>query len=61
MNSVIIDIELLRYIFDLKYKRISIYLIMRFHEQRDYTYWTITIYFKLKIQNNINIFNHEVP
>ena len=44
MNSVIIDIELLRYIFDLKYKRISIYLIMRFHEQRDNRYWTITIY-----------------
>ena len=61
MNNVIIDIGLLRYILNSQYKIISTYLITRFHEQRDYTYWTITIYFKLKIQNNINIFNHEVP
>ena len=61
MNSVIIDIGLLQYILNSKYKIISIYLIMRFYEQRDYRYWTITIYFELKIQNNINIFNHEVP
>ena len=49
MNSVIIDIELLRYILNSQYKTISIYLIMRFHEQRDYRYWTITIYFEFKI------------
>ena len=61
MNSVIIDIGLLQYILNSKYKIISIYLIMRFYEQRDYRYWTITIYFELKIQNNLNIFNHEVP
>ena len=44
MNSVIIDIELLRYILNSQYKIISIYLITRYHEQRDYSYWTITIY-----------------
>ena len=49
MNSVTIDIGLLRYILNQKYKIISIYSIMRFHEQRDYRYWTITIYFKSKI------------
>ena len=48
MNSVIIDIGLLRYIFNSKYKIISIYSITRFHEQRDYRYWTITIYFEFK-------------
>ena len=58
---MIIDIGLLQYILNSKYKIISIYLIMRFYEQRDYRYWTITIYFELKIQNNLNIFNHEVP
>ena len=61
MNSVIIDIELLRYILNSQYKTISIYLIMRFHEQRDYRYWTITIYFELDIKNNLNIFKNEVP
>ena len=49
MNSVIIDIGLLQYILNSKYKIISIYLITRFHEQRDYRYWTITIYFEFKI------------
>ena len=34
---------------------------MRFHEQRDYRYWTITIYFELDIKNNLNIFKNEVP
>ena len=49
MNSLIIDIELLRYIFNSKHKIISIYLITRFHEQRDYKYWTNKIYFEFKI------------
>ena len=49
MNSVVIDIGLLRYISNQKYVIISIYLITRFHEQRDYGYWTITIYFEFKI------------
>ena len=61
MNSVIIDIGLIRYILISKYKIISIYLITRFHEQRDYRYWTITIYFELKKINYVNIFNHAVP
>ena len=61
MNSVIIDVGLIRYILNSKYKIISIYLITRFHEQRDYRYWTIKIYFQTKIQNNLNIFNHTVP
>ena len=60
MNSVIIDIELLRYILNSKYRIISIYLITRFHEQRDYRYWTITIYFELKKLNHFNMFNHAV-
>ena len=49
MNSVIIDIELLRYILNSQYKIISIYLITRSHEQRDYRYQTITIYFEFTI------------
>ena len=49
MKSVIIDIGLLRYILNLKYEIIFLYLIMRFHEQRDYKYWTVKIYFKLKV------------
>ena len=49
MNSVIIELGLLQYILNLKYKIISIYLVTRFHEQRDYRYWTIKIYFELKI------------
>ena len=61
MNSVIIDVGLIRYILNSKYKIISIYSIMRFHEQRDYRYWTITIYFELNIKNNFNIFKNEVP
>ena len=43
MNSVILDIGILRYILNTKYEIISIYLITRFHEQRDYRYWTIYI------------------
>ena len=61
MNSVIIEIGLLRYILNSKLKIILIYLITRFHEQRDYRYWTITIYFEFKVENNFNIFNHGVP
>ena len=38
MNSVIIDIGLLRYILSTIYKIISIYLITWIHEQRDYRY-----------------------
>ena len=49
MNSVIIDIEILRYILNSKYKIISIYLITQFHEQRDYRYWINKIYFEFKI------------
>ena len=49
MNSVIIDIEILRYILNSKYKIISIYLITQFHEQRDYIYWINKIYFEFKI------------
>ena len=48
MNSVIIDIGLSKYILNSEYKIISIYLIMRFHEQRDYRIGTITIYFEFK-------------
>ena len=61
MKTMIIDIGLLRYIVSSKCKIITKYLITQIHEQRYYRYWTITIYFELKIQNNINIFNHEVP
>ena len=60
MNSMIIEIGLLRYILNSKLKIILIYLITRFHELRDYRYWTITIYFEFKIQNDFNIFNHAV-
>ena len=49
MNTVIIDIGLLRYILCKKCKIISIYLIKWFNEQRDYRYWTITIHFEFKI------------
>ena len=49
MNSVIINIGLIRYIFNSKYRIMSIYLITRLHEQRDYRYWTIMIYFEFKI------------
>ena len=49
MSSVIIDIELIRKISNSKYKVISIYLIMRFHEQRDKRYSTAKIYFEFKI------------
>ena len=49
MNSVIIDIRLLRFILNSKYRIISIYLITRFHEHCDYEYWTNKIYFELKI------------
>ena len=44
MNSVIIDIGLLRHILNSKYKTIYVYLITQFHEQRDYRYWTIMIH-----------------
>ena len=60
MNSVIINIGLIRYILNSKYKIMSIYLITRFHEHRDYIYWTIAIYFELKIKKNFNTFNHAV-
>ena len=60
MNSVIV-IGLIRYILNSKYRMISIYSITQFHEQCDYRYWTITIYFELKIQKNFNIFNNAVP
>ena len=49
MNSVIIDMEILRYILNSQYKIISIYLIIQFHEQHDYRYQTITIYFEFTI------------
>ena len=61
MNSIIIDIGLLRYILNSKYKKISIYLITRFHEQHDYRYWTSTIYFEFKKFNYFNMFNHAIP
>ena len=61
MNNMIIDIGLLRYILNSKNQIISICLIMRFHEQHDYKYWTNKIYFQFKIQNNVNIFNNAVP
>ena len=53
MNSVIIDIGLLQLILSSKYKTIYVYLITWFHEQRDYRYWTITIYFEFKVENNL--------
>ena len=49
MNIVIIDIGLLQYILNSKYKIVSIYLITRFNEERDYRYWTITIHFEFKL------------
>ena len=61
MNSVIISIGLILYILNSKYKMNSIYLITRFHEQRDNRYWTIMIYFEFKIWKYFNIINHEVP
>ena len=61
MNTVIIDIGLLRYIFVRKCKIILIYLIKPFNEQRDYRHWTITIYFEFKKINYVNMFNHAVP
>ena len=48
MIRTIKAVELLRYILSSKYKIISIYLITRFHEQRDYRIWTIIIYFESK-------------
>ena len=61
MTSVIINFGIIRYNLNSKYKIISIYLIMQFHEQYDYKYWTNKIYFEFKIKNYFNIFNHVVP
>ena len=61
MNSMIINIGLIRYIFNSKYRIMSIYLITRLHEQRDYRYWTIMIYFEFRKLNYVNIFNNAVP
>ena len=35
--------------------------ITRFHELRDYKYWTYKIYLKFKKLNHFNKFNHAVP
>ena len=48
INIDIIDIGLIRYILNSKYKTVSIYLITLFHEQCDYRYRTIKIYFNSK-------------
>ena len=56
MNSVIIDNGLLQYIFNSKYKIIPLYLITRFHEQRDYRYWTIIIYMLNKKYEIVQIY-----
>ena len=62
MNNLIISIGLLWYILNIKkYRIISIYSITRFHEQRDYIYWTTTIYFEFKKLNYFNMFNNAVP
>ena len=61
MNSVFINIGLIRYILNSKYKIMSIYLIMRFHDQLDYKYCTNYIYYEFKILNNFYMFDHEVP
>ena len=57
MNRVIMNIGIIRYILNSKYKVISIDLITRFHERRDYEYWNYDIYFKFKIKSH---FNHEL-
>jgi len=49
MNRVIMDIGIIRYNFNSKYKVISIELITRFHKLLDYEYWNYKIYFKFKI------------
>ena len=58
---MIINIGLIRYIlnskfkvisinfWNSKYKIISIFLITRIHEQHDYKYWSNKIYFEFKI------------
>ena len=50
MNSVILDIGLLRYILITKYEIISICLIKQFHKQCDYRYWTIRYIYDQKFK-----------
>ena len=57
MNRVIIDIGLIRYFLNQKYKVISINSIMQFHEHCDYKYWIYKMYFKLKIKIPFNKIN----
>ena len=53
MNRVIIGIGIINYILNSKYKVISIDLIWRFHELRDYEYWNHKIFFQIQ---NIKLF-----
>ena len=48
MNRVNMNIGILGYISNSKYKVISIELIMQFHEPCDYEYWNYKIYLKIK-------------
>ena len=48
MNYLIMNIAIIRYISNLEYKVISLDSITRFHEPRDYEYWSYKLYFKLK-------------
>ena len=49
MNRLLMNIGIISYISNSKYKVISINLITRFQEPRDYEYLNNKIYFKIKI------------
>ena len=49
MNRMIMNIGIIRYTFNSKYEVISMYLITRFHEPRDFEYCNYKIYFILNI------------
>ena len=53
MNRVIINIGLIRYIFDSKYIVILMISIMQFHELRDYKYLTYKMYFRFNKVNHV--------
>ena len=49
MNRVVMNIAIIRYITNSKSKVLSIDLIKRFHEPRDYKYRNYKINFKFKV------------
>ena len=61
MNRVIMNIGIIIYTFNSKFKVISIDLVTQFHDQRDLEYWYCNIYLKFKLQSHFNRFNHAVP